>query len=64
MSKWTGEYQLTLDTVLDEMVERCRELDLRAAGSQRQLITDFTVLLTAKTVHSLYSPLRRQWIAL
>jgi hypothetical protein len=50
--------------VLDEMIERCRELKLRAAGSDRQLRTDFTVLLTAKTVHSLYSPLRRQWIAL
>jgi hypothetical protein len=64
VSKWTGEYQLTLDTVLDEMIERCRELKLRAAGSERQLRIDFTVLLTAKTVHSLYSPLRRQWIAL
>jgi hypothetical protein len=64
VSKWTGEYQLTLDTVLDEMMERCRELKLRAVGSERQLRTDFTVLLTAKTVHSLYSPLRRQWIAL
>jgi len=58
------EYQLTLDTVLDEMIERCRELKLRAVGHERQLRTDFTVLLTAKTVHSLYSPLRRQWIAL
>jgi hypothetical protein len=64
VSKWTGEYQLTLDTVLDDMIERCRELKLRAVGSDRQLRTDFTVLLTAKTVHSLYSPLRRQWIAL
>jgi hypothetical protein len=64
VAKWTGEYQLTLDTVLDEMIERCRELKLRAVGSDRQLRTDFTVLLTAKTVHSLYSPLRRQWIAL
>jgi hypothetical protein len=64
VAKWTGEYQLTLDTVLDEMIERCRELKLRAVGSERQLRTDFTVLLTAKTVHSLYSPLRRQWIAL
>jgi hypothetical protein len=64
VAKWTGEYQLTLDTVLDEMTERCRELGLRAVGSDRQLRTDFTVLLTAKTVHSLYSPLRRQWIAL
>jgi hypothetical protein len=64
VSKWTGEYQLTLDQVLDEMIERCRELKLRAVGNERQLRTDFTVLLTAKTVHSLYSPLRRQWIAL
>jgi hypothetical protein len=64
VSKWTGEYQLTLDTVLNEMIERCRELKLRAVGPDRQLRTDFTVLLTAKTVHSLYSPLRRQWIAL
>jgi hypothetical protein len=64
VSKWTGEYQLTLDTVLDEMIERCRELKLRAVGSERQLRQDFTVLLTAKTVHSLYSPSRRQWFAL
>ena len=64
VAKWTGEYQITLDTVLDEMIDRCRELKLRAVGSDRQLRTDFTVLLTAKTVHSLYSPLRRQWFAL
>lgn len=64
VSKWTGEYQLTLDAVLDEMIERCRELKLRAAGSERQLRLDFTVLLTAKTVHSLYSRSRRQWFAL
>ena len=64
VSKWTGEYQLTLETVLDEMIVRCRELKLRAVGSERQLRTDFAVLLTAKTVHSIYSPARRQWIAL
>jgi hypothetical protein len=64
VSRWTGEYQLTLDTVLDGMIARCRELRLRAPGSQRQLIVDFAVLLTAQTVHSLYSPSRRQWIAL
>jgi hypothetical protein len=64
VSKWTGEYQLTIDQVLDEMIERCRVLKLRAVGPARQLRTDFTVLLTAKTVHELYSPMRRQWIAL
>lgn len=64
VSKWTGEYQLTLDAVLDDMIRRCRALRLRAVGPERQLRLDFTVLLTAKTVHSLYSPSRRQWFAL
>ena len=64
VAKWTGEYQLTLDSVLDDMIDRCRELKLRAPGSERQLKIDFTVLLTAKTVHSLYGPARRQWFAL
>lgn len=64
VSRWTGEYQLTLDKVLDDMINRCRELRLRAVGPERQLIVDFAVLLTASTVHSLYSPSRRQWIAL
>ena len=64
VSKWTDEYQLTLDLVLDDMIQRCRELKLRAAGSERQLRTDFTLLLTARTVHSLYDPSRRKWFAL
>ena len=64
VSKWTGEYQLTLDSVFDDMIGRCRELKLRAVGSERQLRMEFIVLLTAKTVHSLYSPSRRQWLAL
>lgn len=64
VAKWTGEYQLTLDAVLDDMVDRCRELKLRAVGPARQLKTDFTVLLTARAVHSLYSPSRREWIAM
>jgi hypothetical protein len=64
VSKWTGEYQLTLDAILDDMIGRCRELKLRAVGPESKLRMDFTVLLTAKTVHSLCSPSRRQWFAL
>jgi hypothetical protein len=64
VSRWTGEYQLTLDALLDDMMVRCRELNLRAVGPQRQLVMEFTVLLTAKTVHALFGPLRRKWIAL
>ena len=64
VAKWTGEYQLTLDAVLDDMIPRCRELNLRAVGSERKLLMEFTVLLTAKTMHALFGPSRRKWIAL
>jgi Putative zinc-binding metallo-peptidase len=64
VARWTGEYQLTLDALLDDMIVRCRELELRAVGSQRKLLMEFTVLLTAKTVHALFGPSRRKWVAL
>jgi len=64
VAKWTGEYQLTVDVVLDDMVARCRELKLRAVGPERKLVVEFTVLLTAKTMHALFGPSRRRWIAL
>jgi len=64
VAQWTGENQLTLDAVLDEMISRCRELDLRAPGSERRLLINFTILLTAKTMQALFGPSRRKWIAL
>ena len=64
VARWTGENQLTLDAVLDDMIARCREHDLRAVGSERKLVIDFIVLLTAKTMHALFGPSRRKWIAL
>jgi len=64
VAKWTGEYRLTFDAVFDEMIQRCRELNLRAVGPERKLIMEFTVLLTAKTMHALFGPSRRRWIAL
>ena len=64
MAKWTGEYQYTLNVVMDDMIGRCRRLRLRAVGPERQLVMDFAVLLTVKTMHFLYSQGRRDWIAL
>jgi hypothetical protein len=64
VAKWTGEYQLTFDAVLEDMIQRCRELNLRAVGPERKLLTEFTVLLTAKTMQALHGPSRRRWIAL
>jgi len=64
VARWTGEYEFTLETVLQEMIGRCRELRLRAVGPERQLVTDFAVLLTVRTMHFLYSRSRRHWIPL
>lgn len=63
VSKWTGEYQFTLDAVLGDMIGRCRELRLRVTGRERQLLTDFMVLLTARTMAFLAKQGRRDWIA-
>lgn len=62
VARWTGEYQFTLDHVLDDMISRCRDLKLRAVGSERALRMDFAMLLTVRTIHFLYS--RRNWIPL
>jgi hypothetical protein len=59
VSRWTGEYQFTLDQVLKDMIARCRELRLRAAGSERKLKLDFAILLTVQTMHCLYGGSRR-----
>ncbi len=41
-----------------------RALNLRAVGPEQKLVTNFTILLTAKTMHALFGPSRRKWIAL
>lgn len=64
VARWTGEHQLTLDSLLNDMIARCRELKLRAVGPEKQLRMDFIVLFTAKTVYTLYGTGRRRWFAL
>ncbi len=59
VSRWTGEYQYTLDVVLKEMIRRCRELNLHLAGPEEQVKTDFAILLTVQTMNELYSGHRR-----
>jgi hypothetical protein len=63
VAKWTPDYQPAMDAVFNDMIARCRDLQLRAVGPERKLVVDFAVLLMARTVDSLYSPARRQWIA-
>ncbi|MGQ0735895.1 MAG: putative zinc-binding metallopeptidase, partial [Acidobacteriota bacterium] len=62
VARWTGEYQFTVDQVLADMIGRCRELKLRAVGSERRLRLDAALMLTVSTTHFLHS--HRQWVAL
>jgi len=62
VARSTGERALALDTVLTEMIDRCRELKLRASGSQRQLLVDLAILLAARSVEYTYR--RKDWHAI
>jgi hypothetical protein len=55
VAAWTGEYQYTIDQVLEGMILRCRELDLRVPVAEEQAKLDFTILLTVHTMNFLRS---------
>ncbi len=55
VARWTGEYQYTIDQVLQDMIDRSRELNLRLANNEDQTKLDFTVLLTVQTMNYLHS---------
>jgi hypothetical protein len=55
VASWTGIYQYTIDQVLEDIIERCRELKLRLAVPEDQARQEFTVLLTVQTMNYLHS---------
>ena len=55
VASWTGEYQYTIDQVLEDMIRRSRELDLRVPVAEEQAKLDFTILLTVHTMNFLRS---------
>jgi hypothetical protein len=55
VAKWTGAYQYTIDQVLGEMIDRCRELGLRVAVPEEEAKLDFTIALTVQTMKHLHS---------
>jgi hypothetical protein len=60
--RWTGEYQYTIDQVLEGMIERCRELGLRLTGPEDKTQLEFLVLLTVQTVNYLHSGRHRLYL--
>ena len=54
VARWTGGHVFTLDQVLKDIIVRCRELKLRARGSERQLKLDFAIMLAVHSMRCLY----------
>jgi hypothetical protein len=53
--RFTGSYQYLIDRVLGEMIERCRQLNLRLATPEEQAKQDFLVLLAVRVVNDLHT---------
>ena len=55
VASFTDSYQYTIDRVLEKIIERCRELNLRLTESEEATKTDFMVFLTVQTMNYLHS---------
>ena len=55
VASFTDSYQYTIDQLLEKIIERCRELNLRLTDSEESTKTDFLVFLTVQTMNYLHS---------
>jgi hypothetical protein len=55
VASWTGEYQYTIDQVLEAMMRRANELNLRLRDPEDRTKADFLVLMTVQTMNYLHS---------
>jgi hypothetical protein len=55
VAEWTGSYQYTIDQVIEDMITRCSELNLRLKYPEDRTKQDFTILLTVQTMNYLHS---------
>lgn len=55
VAEWTGSYQYTIDRVIEDMIARCDELNLRLKYPEDRTKLDFTMLVTVQTMNYLHS---------
>ncbi|QDT13253.1 hypothetical protein K239x_52710 [Planctomycetes bacterium K23_9] len=54
VAHWTGEYSYTIDQVIQEMIERCRELNLRLGSPADEAKRNAMILVAVRTTHFLH----------
>jgi hypothetical protein len=55
VASFTDSYQYTIDRLIDRIIRRCRELNLRLTESEEATKVDFMVFLTVQTMNYLHS---------
>ena len=55
IASFTDSYQYTIDQLLEKIIERCRDLNLRLTDSEESTKADFLVFLTVQTMNYLHS---------
>jgi len=55
VASFTDSYQYTIDQLLEKVIARCRELNLRLSDSEETTKADFMVFLTVQTMNYLHS---------
>jgi hypothetical protein len=55
VASFTDSYQYTIDQLIEGIIERCRELNLRLSESEEATKIDFMLFLTVQTMNYLHS---------
>jgi hypothetical protein len=55
VASFTDTYQYTIDQLIEQVIERCRELNLRLTDAEEATKLDFFVFLTVQTMNYLHS---------
>jgi hypothetical protein len=55
VASFTDSYQYTIDRLIDKIIRRCRELNLRLTEDEATTRVDFMVFLTVQTMNYLHS---------
>jgi hypothetical protein len=55
VQRWTGEYKYRINEVLQDMIKRCDELDLRFDDRHRDMFPDMTSCVTMLVMNKLHS---------
>jgi hypothetical protein len=55
VASFTDSYQYTIDRLIEKIIERCRELNLRLTDTEAATKVDFMIFLTVQTMNYLHS---------